>query len=355
MYAHDDANWLASPPASPPNKVYYRNGKPTLPPLHFQGDAVVIEEKPNSKFSPAMKKKRKKKKRQHNYEDQDDDGFQLQRKGSSSNLIEPVKEGLKHGFENSNFENSIDRKDVVHGFENTSYARQTSEPVAIGGGFSFSDSDIHRAYSLKDRWKHQPPLKFLPSTGNVDIFGESGDQQSTIYENQSNQGSNPPNIPEETYYHHGSTPVSQEGSLDDPANVTINSAYFDGQYKSYFRFSQEELKHKTASRTTSSNGSVNAPDYRKMAMDLAVSRTKSELKRRKRNYCDYVLVYEANDKDVYHVTDREKFQKSIERKGLTLVETEYDGTIFVEIYANFELLMEEAEKVNLQMPLTAVS
>lgn len=67
---------------------------------------------------------------------------------------------------------------------------------------------------------------------------------------------------------------------------------------------------------------------------------------------DYVLVYEASDLSLSY--PRKLFEQAMELEGLCLERETIGDLIFLRIYAPFNRLAAEAERINLEMPLKGV-
>lgn len=104
-------------------------------------------------------------------------------------------------------------------------------------------------------------------------------------------------------------------------------------------------------KINSNSNDKSKPDYREIALDIAMNGNKVKNKKRTKKYCDFVLVYDAFDDDVLHVTERKLFETSLKEENIDVIKTTCGDNIFVELYASFERLCKEAEKIHLQMPL----
>lgn len=107
-------------------------------------------------------------------------------------------------------------------------------------------------------------------------------------------------------------------------------------------------------KINSNSNDKSKPDYREIALDIAMNGNKVKNKKRTKKYCDFVLVYDAFDDDVLHVTERKLFETSLKEENIDVIKTTCGDNIFVELYASFERLCKEAEKIHLQMPLEGV-
>ena len=97
------------------------------------------------------------------------------------------------------------------------------------------------------------------------------------------------------------------------------------------------------------------PDYRKIALDLAVAPRKlKDGNKRLKRYCDFVLVHDLQSDDIYKINERLSFEKALQNDGLDVVKTVLGSNVFVEIYASFERLCKEAESIHLHMDLEGV-
>ena len=96
-------------------------------------------------------------------------------------------------------------------------------------------------------------------------------------------------------------------------------------------------------------------DYQKIALELALPDSKKIKKKDEKNVLpDMVLVFNVDDSDVVHKKERDVFESLIQDEDVTIVYNVINENVFVELYASFERLCQEAETVALEMPLEGV-
>jgi hypothetical protein len=96
-------------------------------------------------------------------------------------------------------------------------------------------------------------------------------------------------------------------------------------------------------------------DYQKLALELVHQDSKKSKRKRNNSFLpDIVLVFNVDDSDILHKKEREIFESKIKDEDVNIVYNIIENTVFVELYASFERLCQEAETVALEMPLEGV-
>lgn len=178
------------------------------------------------------------------------------------------------------------------------------------------------------------------------------DRESSLdIEENSRNGFNKNNYTKDAHMNPGYTKEyeSDENDIDEPQHSKMRTA----DSVNYSARTEETI----ISNSHLSDLNQSNMDYRKMALDLASGKKTNDQsnRRRKRALPDFVLVYDCTDNDTLHISEREQFENNISNEGIEIGYNIIKNHTFVELYASFDRLCQEAEHVALEMPLEGVS